>query len=422
MPGMGMGQGGGGAISLKNLRTFSSFSNPVFRLYYTGMLGQMAAMNMQLIAKGLLIYQLTGSGTILGVMALANSLPMLVFSLFGGVIADRVEKRKVLVLGQTASGIVSLLIAVALTLGYMGPTVPGSWIVLVIAALFQGIIQGLMMPSRQAMISDIVSTRDLMNAIALNTFGQNILRLVAPALAGFFIAAFGFDAVYYAMTGMYLMAAFFVFLMPVTGTISLRGQGAWASMKDGFTYVRRENTVFAVLALTLIMVLLSMPYLTLLPAFTEDILHVGSQGLGIMVSVSGIGAMAGSVVLASLPNKRRGLLLMLSGLVLGLALVGFSFSNSWNLSLVMIVFVGLGQTGRMTLSNTLLQYYVSDEYRGRVMSIYMMEFGLTSLSVFIAGVLSDTIGVQWAVGGLAIGLVALSALMLIFAPKVRDLD
>ena len=382
----GMGHGGGAPLSLKNLRTFSSFSNPVFRLYYTGMLGQMAAMNMQLIAKSLLVYQLTGSGTILGIMALANSLPMMVFSLFGGVIADRVEKRKVLILGQSASAVVSLLIALSLVFGYMSPEVPGSWIVLVIAALFQGTIQGLMMPSRQAMISDIVSERDLMNAIALNTFGMNILRLAAPALAGFVIAGFGYEAVYYVMTAMYAMAAFFVFLMPKMGVITLKGSGAWASMKDGFVYVRREGTVFLILALTLVMVVLSMPYLTLLPAFTEGILGVGPQGMGIMVSVSGIGAMVGSIVLASLPNRKRGLMMILSGLVLGTALTAFSFSNSWEFSLIAIVFVGLGQTGRMTLSNTLLQYYVHDEYRGRVLSLQSMIMGLQPLGALPLGV------------------------------------
>ena len=193
-------------------------------------------------------------------------------------------------------------------------------------------------------------------------------------------------------------------------------------MKAGFSYVRKDKAILAILLFTQFAVLLSMPYLNLLPVFTEDILKVGAKGMGILVSVSGIGAIVGSLILASLPNKKRGYLLLLSSLVMGLALIGFAFSNSWHLSLAMIVFVGLGSTGRMTLSNALLQSYTAEEYMGRVMSIYMMEFALTSLSVFTAALLSESVGIQWSIGGLAIGLVALTILVFTFAPKVRKLE
>jgi len=152
------------------------------------------------------------------------------------------------------------------------------------------------------------------------------------------------------------------------------------------------------------------------------VLHKGAAGMGILVSVSGIGAIVGSLVLASLPNKRRGVMLIVSSLVLGLALMVFAFSTSWPLSLAAIVFVGLGQTGRMTLSGTLLQHYVEDAYRGRVMAIYMMEFGLTSLSVFVAGISADYIGIQWSIGGLALLLVAVTAAVWVFSPRLRALQ
>lgn len=427
--GMPMGMGGGGpAMSLRNLRTLTSFKNPVFRLYYGAMLGQMSAMNMQMLARSLLIYDITGSGTILGVMALANAMPMLFFSLFGGVIADRVEKKYVLLWGQAASAVVSLGIALTLVFGFMSEDRPGSWIILVIASLIQGTVMGLMMPSRQAMIAEIVGEEQLMNAIALNTFGMNLGRLVMPAVAGFVIAAFGYAATYYMMAGMYIIAVILIAIMPKTGTITLRGRGALADVIDGLKYVRHETTLLLILVITFITVLLSMPYMMLLPMFTEDILDVGAQGMGWLVSISGIGAMAGSILLASLPNKKRGLMLLVGSLILGIGLVGFSFSDmwfpsyAWPASLFFIVIVGLGQTSRMTLGNTLLQYYVKDEYRGRVMSLYMMEFGLTSFGVFGAGVLADKVGVEWAVGGLAILLVIFSILVLIFSPRLRKLD
>jgi len=428
MGGGGMGGGGGGGFSFRNLRTFSSLRNPVFRLYYGAMMGQMAAMNIQMMARSLLIYEITGSGTILGVMALANAVPMLFFSLFGGVIADRVQKKYVLLVGQAASGLVSLGVAVALVTGVLGDSSAGSWWILVVASLVQGTIMGLMMPARQAMIADIVGGEQLMNAVALNTFGMNLNRLMMPALAGFFIDGYGFESIYFAMTGMYIIAVGFISLMPKTGTVSLRGRGAMQDVKDGLKYVRHEPTILLILIVTFFTVLFSMSYMMLLPAFTVDIYGVGAKGMGILISVSGIGAMAGSIFLASLPNKRRGLMFILGSLILGLSLVGFSFSSywfpdyAWPVALGFIVFVGIGQTARMTLGNTLLQYYVKDEYRGRVMSLYMMEFGLTSFGVFFAGILTDIIGVRWSVGGLAIMLVILSIYMLIFMPRLRNLD
>ena len=148
------------------------------------MLGQMAAMNMQMFARSFLVFTLTGSYSALGIMALANAAPMMFFSLFGGVIADRVQKKYVLVVGQSASALVSLGIAVSLTIGFMGADNASSWWILVAASLAQGTIMGLMMPSRQALIPELVERRDLMNAISLNAAGMNINRLLAPAAAG----------------------------------------------------------------------------------------------------------------------------------------------------------------------------------------------------------------------------------------------
>ena len=183
-----------------------------------------------------------------------------------------------------------------------------------------------------------------------------------------------------------------------------------------------------VLAVIFVVTLLSMPYMMLLPALTEDVLGIDERGYGFLLMVSGIGAMLGSIVLASLPNKKRGLMLILGSLVLGVALVGMFFSASWlpgyavPLAFGFIFFVGIGQTARMTLGNTLLQYYVQDEYRGRVMSLMMMEFGLTSFGVVFAGIMTDMIGVQWAVGGMAILLIVFSVYATLFMPRITKLD
>ncbi len=423
------GRGGGHSISLRNLRTFTSLKNPVFRLYYGAMIGQMAAMNMQMIARSLLVFELTGSGTALGVMALGNALPMLFFSLYGGVMADRIQKKYILWAGQAGSALVSLGIGLILVFGLLSEERSGSWIILVVAALIQGTIMGLMMPSRQAMIAEIVEQDQLMNAVALNTFGMSAMRLLAPIPVGFIIYLFGFEAVYFVMTGMYVMAVVFISLMPETGTISLSGRGAMRDAIDGLKYVRNQPILITVLLVTFVVTLLSMPYMMLLPALTEDILKVDSRGFGLLLSTSGLGAMLGAIFLASLPDKKRGLMFIVGSLILGIALVGLFFSSSWfpsniawPMAMGFIFFVGIGQTARMTLGNTLLQYYVDDEYRGRVSSLMMMEFGLTSFAVFAAGVLTDIIGVQWAVGGLAIILIVFSIFMLVFMPRMRRLD
>jgi len=417
------GAGGGeGRISLRNLRTFDSLKNPVYRLYYGGLLGQMAAMNMQLVARSLLVYRLTGSAAILGGIALAHALPMLFLSLFGGVIADRIQKKHVLLVGQASSAVVALGVALCLTLGYLSVEHAGSWWILIVASVCQGTIMGLMMPSRQTIIHELVGEDQLMNAVALNTMGMNFLRVVAPAVAGFLIGSFDFEAVYYTMAGMYLIAIVFIAFMPSTSVISIGGSGALTEIREGFQYIRGETTILPILVFTLFAVVLSMPYLMLMPIFADDILKVGATGMGILLSVSGIGAIAGSLTLASLPNRKRGLMLLVGSLILGLALAGFSFSTSWYLSLVLIIFVGIRHTGRVTLANTLLQYYAKDEYRGRVMSFYMMEFGLTSLGTFTCGLIAEAIGVQWALGGFAVVLAFLCILALAFVPRLRKLD
>jgi MFS family permease len=197
-------------------QTFRSFKNPIYRFYYGGMMGQMASMNMQMLARSLLIYRLTNSAAILGAMSFANAIPMLLLSLFGGVIADRVQKKYVLLIGQAGSAVLSLGVALALTVGYLSAERAGSWWVLIATSMLQGAIMGLMQPSRQAIISEIVSEEELMNAISLNTMGVNSLQIFAPAITGFLIDAIGFAAVYYAMTGMYLLAVVFFFFIPLT--------------------------------------------------------------------------------------------------------------------------------------------------------------------------------------------------------------
>jgi len=410
-------------FSLRGLRTFSSFKVGSFRWFYGSMLGQMAAMQIEMVARGLLIYRITESGTILGVMALAQSMPMLLSSLWGGIAADRIAKKHLMVVGMGSNAAIALAIALAITLGFVSEGNPTAavWI-LVTAGALKGLVQGAIMPARQAIIPELVGREYVMNAMALNNLGMNVLRFLAPALAGFAIDWWGFESGYYIMAVLFVVATFCAGRLPKSALAIAKPQTrARSDLADGFRYAVRDRTIGLILGFTLFVVLCSMPYMMLLPIFTEDILHRGASGMGILVSVSALGAIACSLVLASLPNERRGMMLIASSLILGVALVVFAFSTLWELSLIAIVFVGLGQTGRMTLAGTLLQHYVDEEFRGRVMAMYMMEFGLTSLAVFVAGVLSDRIGVQWAVGGLAMILVVATIFVAAFSPRLRKL-
>jgi len=414
-------------FSIRNLRTFASLQNANYRFYFIGMVGQWGAMNMQMVSKSMLLYRLTGSAALLGVMALASAIPQILFSLFGGAIADRVSKKMILQIGQLASAAVSVSVGVCLTTGYLSAENPGSSWVLIAQSALQGSIMALMMPSRSAIIPEIVGTNQVMNAMALNSLGMNTLRLLAPALAGFLIDFAGFEAIFYAMAGLYVFAtvltSFIHVKRPEPSSYSNQKRNSTiGDIKEGLAYIWHERPIFIVLAFTLVVVLLSMPYQMLMPIFADDILNVGATGMGLLMSVSGIGAMAGSLVIASLPNKKRGIMLLGSSLLLGLALAAFAFSRSMPLSLGIMIFVGLGQAGRMTLGTTLLQSYSAEKYFGRVMSINMLDMGLSSLGTFAAGVLAEDVGAAIAIGGFAGLLAVASFLSLIFMKRIRRLQ
>jgi len=409
-------------LSLRNLRTFDSLKNPAFRLFFGNMTGYMAGMNMEMTARNWLIYELTKSPTLLGLKSLAVAGPMLFFSLFGGVIADRVQKNRVLFVGQILSAVISLSVAVALATGYLSGERAGSWWVLIVAAAFQGTVSSLMMPSRQVMLYEIVGGQQILNAVSLNTLAMNGMRVLGPALAGFVIHFFGVTTAYYVITGLYFASSLFIPFLPRTKPMGLGGQGAMSDIKEGIRYVRGDTTILVTLIFTLVAIVLATPYWTLIPIVAADVLEVGAGGLAMMMAFIGIGAIGGSLVLASLPDRRRGLLLILSAIGFALALIGFAFSGSWHLSLALLIVAGFGQTGLIAVTTTVLQDYSLDEYRARVMSIFMMEVGLIGFGGFGAALLSEVIPVQWVIGGFAMVLVFLSIVTLGFVPRLRNLN
>ena len=405
------------------LRVLSSLKNSSYRLYFFGTLANFAAMSMQIVSSPLLIFRLTNSTALLGTMSLVSAAPMIAISVFGGAFADRMQKKYILIAGLIGSAVVSLFIGLALSTGILNRENSDSWLILFLASAVQGTIMGLMMPALQALIPEIVSRDQLMNAIALNTTGMNVLSLVAPGIAGFIIGdSSNFKTVYFTMAALYVCALLFILFIPARSQIIASGSKIMTDIQNGFRYIRKDSLILLILAFTLIVVVLSMPYQQFIPVFADDILKVGAPGLGLLMSVSGAGALIGSLVLAGLPNKKRGILLLCSGIIAGISLLVFSFSSYMTLSLVFIFFVGLAQTFRNTIGSALLQAYTQDVYMGRVMSILGMQWGLMSVCTFLVGILAQFVAIQWVLGGLAMLLCILSLLFLIFFPSIRKLD
>jgi len=413
----------GSILSFSLKKTFASFGNSVYRLFYLSMVGHWSSLNMQMLVRTLLAYRITGSGAILGVLALAGAIPMIIFALIGGVLADRFQKKNIIQIGQVISIVVNLGPMLALIFGYLSPAHPESWWVLVVSGTLQGAVMGFMMPARQAIVSEIVGPEQLMNAISLSNMGMNTFRIISPALAGFLVDLIDFWVVYAIMTAMIIMSAICISLVPPTSRPKIAGgTNPIQEMAEGWQYIRRERTIFLLLVFTVCATVLGMTYLHILPMFTDDILKVGATGMGVLQTVSGVGAIVGSVILASLMNRKRGMILLISGLALSVTLIGFSLSEWWYISLFIIIFIGMSSTIQMALGNSLIQYYSDAAYRGRVMSFFMLGFGLSNLGGFFAGILAEGIGAPLSVASLSAILLVITFTLLIRSPRLRKLD
>jgi MFS family permease len=411
-----------------SLRTFEAFGDRSFRWFMVSMLAQFSSMHMQMVVNPWLVYELTGSYAKLGAIALASAIPGLILGFPGGVVADRASKKLLVQGGQAVNALSTLAIALLIWADQV------TFTHLMIVGGIQGGVWAVMGPARQALVPEIVGASKLTNAVALNMAGMNFTRLGVPALGGFLIAWIGAGGVYALMAGLIFVAMFA--LIPVRplvgGDGTARASTPWGGLGrevkrtiletgEGIAYMRRDATVFAVLTVNFFIVLMSMPYMQMMAGFVKQVLDGGPEALGLLLSVTGVGSLVGSLAIASMPNRGRGLAFLLSALILGFALLAFSISTwLWVTALIMIV-IGLGQAGRMSLSNILLMAYTEPSLQGRVMSVYMMEFSLVSFGTFLVGVLAELVGVQWAIGSTAVSLIVISGVALLWVPRVRRL-
>ena len=345
-------------------RTFDSLSVPAYRNLWIGFLLQMGGMQMMMLSGGYYVYELTGRASLLGVVIAAAAIPAVSLALFGGVFADRLEKKRIIQFGQVVTLLSTLFVGVSITTGTI------TWIHLLGASFVQGCIMPLIMPARQAIVPQLVGMERLQNAVALNSMVMSLTTMVAPAFAGSLIGALGIEVVYYAIAGMFVAGLFFTQLLPKLEKASAGRQASIMSdMKDGLKYAASNRVILLLLFLSFSTIILAMPIRFILPVFAADVYEVGPERLGTMMSAIGVGSLFGTLVIAFLGKvARRGLALLVSGIASGSILVGFStlsyLEPIFLAAIAFLVLVGVVQAARMTLTNSLMLEYADQEYRG----------------------------------------------------------
>lgn len=360
-----------------------------YQLFFGGQLVSLTGTWMQSIAQSWLVYRLTGSAVLLGLVGFASQIPVFLLAPIGGAIADRYSRRHVLLITQTMAMLLALTLA-ALTLTRLIEV----WHLYLIGALF-GVANAFDIPTRQAFVVDLVGKEDLVNAIALNSSMFNGARIIGPAIAGLLVAAIGEGWCFLANGVSYVAVIGGLLAMRVAPHVRASRPGsALANIAEGFSFVARTGPVRALLLLLGLVSLMGMPYAVLMPIFADRILGGGSSGLGLLMGASGIGALAGALTLATRKGLRGlGRWVALSSAGFGAGIILFAQSRSFWLSAALLVPVGFSMIIQMASSNTLIQSMVPDGLRGRVMAVYSMMFmGMAPLGALLAGTLSERMG------------------------------
>jgi MFS family permease len=371
-----------------------------FRLFFGGQSLSLIGTWMQRIALGWLVYRLTNSPFLLGFVGFAGRIPAFLLTPLAGVLADRWNRQRLLILTQT----VAMVQALILSLLVLTETVM-IWHIILLSVLL-GIINAFDMPTRQSFMVEMVEEKeDLANAIALNSSMVNSARLLGPSLAGILIAAVG-EGMCFLINGVSYLAVIGALLAMKIIPRNRKPQHSrfWHGLKEGFAYASAFAPIRDILLLLGLMSLMGLPYIVLMPVFAKDILHGGPHALGFLMGASGVGALAGALYLASRRSVLGlGRLIALALTIFGLGLSGFSLSRILWLSLPLMLMTGFGQMVQMASSNTVLQTIVDDDKRGRIMSFYTMSImGMVPFGSLFAGFMASSIGASYTlfIGGI----------------------
>jgi len=360
-----------------------------YRLFVVGQLISLVGTWMQSVAQSWLIYRLTGSAALLGLIGFAGQIPIFLLAPLGGLLADRLNRHRVLIATQTTMMVLAFALA-ALTLG----GIVREWQIFVLASLL-GVVNAFDIPTRQAFLAETVSRDDIVNAIALNSSMLNGARIVGPAIAGIVVAAFG-EGWCFLLNAISYLAVIGALLMMHVEQVPHPGAhvSAWESIIEGFVYSWNTEPVRALLLLLGLVSLMGMPYSVLMPVIASSVLGGGPNAYGVLMAASGVGALAGAALLTLRQNVRGlGRWVAVSAVSFGITLIAFSFSRALWLSTALLVPAGFFMMVEMAASNTLIQSMIPNRLRGRVMSVYSMMFmGMAPMGALVAGALAAPLG------------------------------
>jgi MFS family permease len=387
-------------------QTFSALRHRNFRLFFSGQLVSLIGTWLQNTAQGWLVYDMTRSNWLLGVVTAVGSAPMLLFSIWGGSIADRHSKRNIVLWTQTSMMLLALVFASLVWSKHI--TI---WEILVVAGL-RGLTMAFDMPARQAFIVEMTSRKDLMNAISLNSSIVNGARVIGPSVAGFLIVRVGMAMCFFLDGLSYLAVIAGLLMMRLPKFVKPRRSGsAMAHVFEGFSYVWGHRRMKTLLILFAIVGIFGWSYSVLMPAFAREVLKTGAGGYGALLTANGIGALVGALTVASVGHRVNRRVLVFGGLwIFSAMLFLLAFTDNFYVALVLLAIGGWGMLLFFSTTNTLLQTSASDEMRGRVMGIWALVFGgMMPVGGLEAGSLSHWLGVRWtvAIGAMVCALAAL---------------
>lgn len=388
-----------------------------FQLFFSGQLISLVGTWMDTAAEALLVYRLSGSSLLLGTVAFAGQIPISLFAPAGGFVADRFDRRKVVIGTQTAS----MLLAGALAFLTLSHRVTVNQVIILAAAM--GIVNAFDIPTRQAFLVEMVGREDLMNAIALNSSMFQGARVIGPVIAGIIVYKIGEGWCFFGNSVSYIAVIVGLILMRIAPKPRQEGRRTppLEHIREGFRFARHTAPIRALLMLIALVSLAAMPYSVLMPVFAENILHGTARTYGVLMGAVGVGACLGALTLAS----RRGVnglgrLIAIACGAFGSFMILFSFSRLYWLSICFLVPMGFSMMTQTASSNTLIQVMVPDRLRGRIMSVYSMLFmGMAPLGALLYGALAERIGAPYtlALGG---AIAILGALFFAYnLPKIR---
>ncbi len=401
--------------SIRKSMFLALFEYPLFRRLWLAAVASSLGQWMQATALGWLALDLTDSESFVGLVAFCAGLPFLLISVPGGLLIDRFDRRKVLIVCQALAAIVSIAVATLVLTGVVRP-----W-QLPIAAFINGSLQAILNPTQQSIVPSLVPRERLTNAIGLMGAGQNMTRVVGPTIAGAVVGFVGTGQAFLLQALAVAVALGLLVRASFPSRLSTVSLNSLAALSEGFRTVMGRGDLRGLLLFACIPTLLVFPYISFLSVFARDILDIGPQGMGFLMAASGMGAVFGSLFVASRPGPQTGKQLVIQAVLYGLVILVFSASRFLPLSIALLLVAGFLGASFMSANNVLIQHRIDDNIRGRVIGIYMLTWGLMPLGAMPMGILGASIGIPASVAlGATLSVLAVTALYL-FSPDVRNL-